>query len=263
MVNWPDQPVPGQRDRRRHHERDDQFRNSLHAGADAIFSPSTQPQSNLLPGGTYLVSDVGGRGNDRSDRRYSNRRQRHQFHDICKRHRPGTYPSADPVSGPQISNFFIGGQTDNVILVAPSGSRECLLRPGHGQHLHQHRSSSRTCKANRGAIGSAVTVNRTIGNMVMGGDVINSLHSVGLPAGTFRRCERSGNLGEWRDRGGCGRVQRRGSADDREPDLQCPSQLAHLQSPGSRRRTDSWTDRGQRDQFDHLGFGRPEPVGDQ
>ena len=84
-----------------------------------------------------------------------------------------TFPSADPVTGPQVSNFFIGGQTDNVILVAPSGSRNIFFGQGM-DNTYINTEFIQNLQANRGAIGSAVTVKRAIGNMVMGGDVINS-----------------------------------------------------------------------------------------
>jgi hypothetical protein len=84
-----------------------------------------------------------------------------------------TFPSADTVIGPQVSNFFIGGQTQNVILVAPSGSRNVLFGQGM-DNVYINTEFIQNLQANRGAVGSAVTVKRNIGNMVMGGDVINS-----------------------------------------------------------------------------------------
>lgn len=83
--------------------------------------------------------------------------------------------SAD-VNGPAagVTNFMVGGETDNVMLIAPGGSRDVMFGQGmdnvvistnYISHLH----------ANRGAVGSTVTASRTIDNMVMGGDVINSL----------------------------------------------------------------------------------------
>ena len=86
-----------------------------------------------------------------------------------------TSPSpVDPVTGPQVSNFFIGGQTDNVILVAPSGSRNVFFGQGM-DNVFINTEFIQNLQANRGAVGSAVTVKRNIGNMVMGGDVINTV----------------------------------------------------------------------------------------
>src|SRR5208282_2982354 len=91
-------------------------------------------------------------------------------------------PSVDPVTGPQVSNFFIGGQTDNVILVAPSGSRNVFFGQGM-DNVFINTEFIQNLQANRGAVGSAVTVKRNIGNMVMGGDVINSVIQSGYDQG--------------------------------------------------------------------------------
>ena len=138
------------------------------------FTPTpTQPQSPLLPGGTYLVSDVGGGvitgqiGDIRIGGNATNFTAFALDTDLF------TFPSADPVTGPQVSNFFIGGQTDNVILVAPSGSRNVFFGQGM-DNVYINTEFIQNLQANRGAVGSAVTVKRNIGNMVMGGDVINS-----------------------------------------------------------------------------------------
>ena len=135
--------------------------------------PSAQPQTSLLPGGTYLVSDVGGGvttgqiGDIRIGGNATNFTAMALDTDLF------TFPSADPVTGPQVSNFFIGGQTDNVILVAPSGSRNVIFGQGM-DNVYINTEFIQNLQANRGAVGSAVTVKRAIGNMVMGGDVINS-----------------------------------------------------------------------------------------
>jgi len=129
-----------------------------------------------LPGGTYLVSDVlsgsalttGQIGDIRIGGNATN------FTAFALETDTFTPPpSVDPVTGPQVSNFFIGGQTDNVILVAPSGSRNVFFGQGM-DNVFINTEFIQNLQANRGAVGSAVTVKRNIGNMVMGGDVINS-----------------------------------------------------------------------------------------
>jgi len=136
-------------------------------------APSTQPQSSLLPGGTYLVSDVGGGvttgqiGDIRIGGNATN------FTTLALDTDLFTFPSPDPVTGPQVSNFFIGGQTDNVILVAPAGSRNVFFGQGM-DNTYINTEFVQNLQANRGAVGSAVTVKRAIGNIVMGGDVINT-----------------------------------------------------------------------------------------
>src|SRR5208337_4321514 len=94
--------------------------------------PSTPPPANLLAGGTYLVSDgpatsgltFGQIGDIRIGGNATNFTAMALDADLF------TAPSPDPVQGPQVSNFFIGGQTDNVILVAPSGSRNVFFGQG-------------------------------------------------------------------------------------------------------------------------------------
>src|SRR5271157_5544468 len=135
-----------------------------------------QPQTPLLPGGTYLVSDApapsglttGQIGDIRIGGNATN------FTAFALETDTFTVPpTVDPVTGPQVSNFFIGGQTDNVILVAPSGSRNVFFGQGM-DNVFINTEFIQNLQANRGAVGSAVTVKRNIGNMVMGGDVINT-----------------------------------------------------------------------------------------
>jgi len=139
--------------------------------------PLTPTQSPLLPGGTYLVSDVlsgsavttGQIGDIRIGNSATN------FTAFALETDTFTPPpSVDPVTGPQVSNFFIGGQTHNVILVAPSGSRNVFFGQGM-DNVFINTQFIQNLQANRDAIGSAVTVKRNIGNMVMGGDVTNTV----------------------------------------------------------------------------------------
>src|SRR5271157_787765 len=138
--------------------------------------------TSLLAGGTYLVSDVGGGvttgqiGDIRIGGNATNFTAFALDTDLF------TFPSPDPVTGPQVSNFFIGGQTDNVILVAPSGSRNVFFGQGM-DNVYINTEFIQNLQANRGAVGSAVTVKRNIGNMVMGGDVINTFIQSGYDQG--------------------------------------------------------------------------------
>lgn len=81
--------------------------------------------------------------------------------------------SAADATGPAVTNFTVGGETNNVMLLAPGGSRNVSFGRGMDnvvistqfiQHLH----------ANRGAVNSTVTSSRTIDTMILGGDLINS-----------------------------------------------------------------------------------------
>ncbi len=143
--------------------------------------PSAQPQTNLLAGGTYLVSDVlagsglttGQIGDIRIGGNATNFTAMALATDTFTQPTPVSAVDPDLVTGPQVSNFFIGGQTDNVILVAPSGSRNVFFGQGM-DNVFINTEFIQNLQANRGAVGSAVTVKRNIGNMVMGGDVINT-----------------------------------------------------------------------------------------
>ena len=75
--------------------------------------------------------------------------------------------------GDKISNFSIGGETDNVLLVAPTGSRNVVF--GKGMDTVQIASHViDTLKANRGALNSTVQVDRKISRIDFGGDVVNT-----------------------------------------------------------------------------------------
>src|SRR5208337_4853264 len=135
-----------------------------------------QPQTPLLPGGTYLVSDATATSGLTTGQIGDIRIGGNATNFTAFALETDTFtapPSVDPVTGPQVSNFFIGGQTDNVILVAPSGSRNVFFGQGM-DNVFINTEFIQNLQANRGAVGSAVTVKRNIGNMVMGGDVINS-----------------------------------------------------------------------------------------
>jgi hypothetical protein len=72
-----------------------------------------------------------------------------------------------------IANFFVGGEATNVMLVAPSGSR--AIGFGKGMDTVEIRTHTiDTLKANRGALNSTVVVDRQIGHVDFGGDVVNS-----------------------------------------------------------------------------------------
>jgi hypothetical protein len=74
---------------------------------------------------------------------------------------------------PKITNFMIGGETTNVMLIAPAGSRDVSFGRGMdnviiNSHIIEH------LHANRGAVNSRVTVSRTLDNLKLGGDLVNS-----------------------------------------------------------------------------------------
>jgi hypothetical protein len=83
------------------------------------------------------------------------------------------FPTPDATTGPQVSNFFIGGETNNVMLVAPSGSRNVEFGRGM-DNTFINSAIIQNLKVNRDATNSAVTVNRSIGNLSIGGSVTNT-----------------------------------------------------------------------------------------
>lgn len=73
----------------------------------------------------------------------------------------------------RISNFSIGGETTNVLLIAPNGSRNVVF--GKGMDTVQIASHViNTLQANRGALNSTVQVDRTISRINLGGDVVGT-----------------------------------------------------------------------------------------
>lgn len=73
----------------------------------------------------------------------------------------------------RISNFFIGGETENVFLLAPEGSRNVYFGKGMDTTtILTHVIMS--LQANRGALNSEVISNREIGQVIIGGDMVNT-----------------------------------------------------------------------------------------
>jgi hypothetical protein len=84
----------------------------------------------------------------------------------------------------KISNFYIGGQTNNVLLIAPSGSRNISFGLGMDNVTINSLAIS-SLRANRDAIGSNVTVSRSIGNVLIGGEVDDTNVNVGESQSLF------------------------------------------------------------------------------
>lgn len=82
----------------------------------------------------------------------------------------------------KIADFYIGGETNNVTVLAPNGSRN--LRFGRGLDtvsIYSH--AIENLYANRGAINSRVVSDRMIGNLTIGGDVADSQFLSGYTQG--------------------------------------------------------------------------------
>ena len=75
--------------------------------------------------------------------------------------------------GARINNFSVGGETNNVLVVAPNGMQNAAF--GAGMDTTDILTNViNTLQANRGAINSNVFVDRTISQVRLGGDVVNS-----------------------------------------------------------------------------------------
>ncbi len=82
----------------------------------------------------------------------------------------------------KISNYYIGGETNNVQLLAPDGSRDVQFGKGMDNvTILTHYID--TLQANRGANNSTVTIDRNVGNVTFGGPVTNTNVQAGYAQG--------------------------------------------------------------------------------
>jgi hypothetical protein len=103
-----------------------------------------------------------------------------------------TFVDEDPVNAvaaegqldAKISNFYIGGETNNVLLVAPSGSRNISFGLGM-DNVNINSLAISSLRVNRDATNSNVTVERSIGNLLIGGDVTDTNVNVGESQSLF------------------------------------------------------------------------------
>ncbi len=103
-----------------------------------------------------------------------------------------TFVTEDPINATaaegqldaKISNFYIGGETNNVLLVAPSGARNISFGLGMDNVTISTNAIS-SLRANRDVSNSTVTVSRSIGNLLIGGDVTNTNVNVGESQSLF------------------------------------------------------------------------------
>ena len=133
------------------------------------------------PGGTYLISQGGAATGQIGDVRIGGNVTNFT-----------TFVTEDPLNvaaaegqlDAKISNFYIGGQTQNVLLIAPSGSRNVSFGLGM-DNVTLSSLSIASLRANRDALNSTVTVSRSIQNLLIGGDVQNTNINVGEAQSLF------------------------------------------------------------------------------
>ena len=75
--------------------------------------------------------------------------------------------------GDRISNFSVGGETNNILVLAANGLRNAVFGKGM-DNVEIYTHVMNTLKANRDAINSNVYVDRQISRVDIGGDVVNT-----------------------------------------------------------------------------------------
>ena len=136
---------------------------------------NSTPSSGLSPGGTYLISQGGAATGQIGDVRVGGSATNFT-----------TFITEDPINvaaaegqlDAKIANYYIGGQTQNVLLLAPSGARNVQFGLGM-DNVTINANGISSLRANRDALDSTVTVSRSIQNILIGGDVENTLVNVG------------------------------------------------------------------------------------
>ena len=136
---------------------------------------NSTPSSGNSPGGTYLISQGGAATGQIGDVRVGGSATNFT-----------TFITEDPINvaaaegqlDAKIANYYIGGQTQNVLLVAPSGARNVQFGLGM-DNVTINANGISSLRANRDALDSTVTVSRSIQNILIGGDVQNTLVNVG------------------------------------------------------------------------------------
>jgi hypothetical protein len=148
--------------------------NTINGNAATGLAPSQFASSvptTLSPGGTFVISDAseagtGQIGNVRVGGNATN------FTTLVDEYALSSTPVEGALDA-KISNFFIGGQTNNVMLMAPSGSRNISFGLGMDNVTINSLAVS-SLRANRDATNSTVTVSRSIQNLFIGGPVENT-----------------------------------------------------------------------------------------
>src|SRR5262249_51265098 len=135
------------------------------------FNGSATTSSNLSPGGTYLISGggtfgTGQVGNVRIGGNATN------FTTLVEEFAITAAPTEAALDA-KISNFFIGGETNNVILMAPSGSRNVQFGLGM-DNTTINSLAIQNLRVNRDATNSTITSERSIQNLNIGGNVENT-----------------------------------------------------------------------------------------
>ena len=140
------------------------------------------PSSGLSPGGTYVISQASPAGTGQiGDVRVGGNAT--NFTTLVTEYALSTTPIEGALDA-KISNFFVGGETNNVMLMAPSGSRNISFGLGM-DNVTINSLSIASLRANRDATNSTVTVSRSIQNLFIGGQVENTNIQAGYSQSLF------------------------------------------------------------------------------
>lgn len=146
------------------------------------FNGSSTTSSNLAPGGTYLISGGGSFGTGQiGDVRIGGNAT--NFTTLVEEYALTTTPAEGALDA-KISNFFVGGETNNVILMAPSGSRNVQFGLGMDNTIVDS-LAIQNLRINRDATNSTVTSERSIQNMNIGGNVEDTNIQAGYQMSLF------------------------------------------------------------------------------
>jgi hypothetical protein len=146
------------------------------------FSGTTVASSSESPGGTFLVSGGGSFGTGQvGDVRIGGNAT--NFTTIVEEYALTSTPAEGALDA-KISNFFIGGETNNVILMAPSGSRNVSFGLGMDNTIIDS-LAIQSLRVNRDATNSSITSARSIQNMNIGGNVENTNIQAGYEMSLF------------------------------------------------------------------------------
>lgn len=134
--------------------------------ADSIVGTANVPSSGLLGGGGTLVRSI----QDSNDSTVFGTGITGQIGFV----RVGNNATNFSVqTNDRISNYYVGGETNNVLVLAPTGLRNAYF--GLGMDTVQiYTLEIDTLAANRGALNSRVIADERIGEMVFGGDVVDT-----------------------------------------------------------------------------------------
>ncbi|MGP0070176.1 MAG: hypothetical protein ACLQGP_42080, partial [Isosphaeraceae bacterium] len=148
--------------------------NTINGNAATGLAPSqfgSSVPSTLSPGGTFVISDGSEAGTGQiGDVRVGGNAT--NFTTLIDEYSLSQTPVEGALDA-KISNFFIGGETNNVILMAPSGSRNVSFGLGM-DNVTINSMAIQSLRANRDATNSNVTVSRSIQNLFIGGQVENT-----------------------------------------------------------------------------------------